>query len=123
MEKLSKCKEKKQKIRRKTLNSLCSTSALLLSVVCCIALIHVEIKIQEHHRLISHSVTFCDQMETEILRKVQQNHERWQAVKASDLEDHLQDTKGENAVYFYILKIYLIVSDCSRFYASRSCLH
>ena len=85
----------KQKIRRKTLNSMCSTSALLLSVLCCIAVIHVELKIQEHNRLMSHSVTFCDQMETEILRKVQHNYERWQAIKAIHLEGHLQETKDK----------------------------
>ena len=123
MEKLSKCKEKKQKIRRNTLNSLCSTSALLLSVVCCIALIHVELRIQDHHRLISHYVTFCDQMETEILGKVQKNYERWHVVKASHFEGHLQETKGEDEVYFYILNIYVIVGLCSRFNTSRSCLY
>ena len=58
--------EDKKKNRRKTLHSLCSVSTLLLSVVCCIALIHVELRIQEHHRLISHSVTVCDQMETQM---------------------------------------------------------
>ena len=83
-------KEEKQTNRRQTLNRLCSASGLLLSVVCCIALIHVELRIQEHHRLISHSVTFCDKMETKILRKVQQNYAKrhvmdtgrlWQATK------------------------------------------
>ena len=71
-------KKEKQKNRRQTLDRLCSGSGLLLSVVCCIALIHVELKLQEHHRLISHSVTFCDNMETEILRKVEQDYRRWQ---------------------------------------------
>ena len=66
-------KEDMKKNSRETLNSLCSVSALLLSVVCCMALIHVELRIQEHHRMISHSVTVCDQMETQILRNVQQN--------------------------------------------------
>ena len=65
---------KKEKNRRRALNILCSASSLLLSLVCCIALIHVELKIQEHHRLISHSVAFCDQMETEILKKVRHNY-------------------------------------------------
>ena len=64
-------KRAKETERRKQLNILCSRSALLLSVVSCIALIHVELRIQENHRLISHSVTSCDQMETEILRKLQ----------------------------------------------------
>ena len=68
--------EDKQPSRRKTLNSLCPVSALLLSVVCCTALIHVELRIQEHHRLMSHSVTLCDQMQTQILQKVQQYYER-----------------------------------------------
>ena len=81
--------------RRKELDVLCSWSALLLSVVCCIALIHLELRIQEHHRLISHSVTSCDQMETEIIRKLQpHNYENWQATKASHLGGHLQETRG-----------------------------
>ena len=70
--------------------SLCSTSGLLLSVVCCIALIHVELRIQEHHRLISRSVTTCDQLETQILRKVQQNYGRWQ-----DDQGHWRETRGK----------------------------
>ena len=77
--------------KRQTLDRLCSGSGLLLSVVCCIALIHVELRIQEHHRLISHSVTFCENMETEILRKVQQNYRGW-LVK--DSGRHWQATKG-----------------------------
>ena len=60
-------KERKQKRRRQTLGLLCSVSGLLLLVVCCMALIRVELRLQEHHRLISHSVTFYDKMETEIL--------------------------------------------------------
>lgn len=58
---------------------------MLLSVVCCIALIHVELRLQEHHRLISTSVTCCDQMESKILQKVhwQQNNEEWQMTKGS----------------------------------------
>ena len=84
----------KQTNRRKTLDSLFSTSSLLLSVVCCIALIQVELRIQEHHRLISYSVTCCDQMETEILRKVQQNFGRSKDTKGNHLEGHWQETKG-----------------------------
>ena len=101
--------ENKQKKRRKTLHSLCSVSALLLSVVCCMALIHVELRIQEHHRLISHSVTVCDQMETQILRKVQQNYERWQVRKVDNFKDQRQETNGEdkleNNVRFSLLPI------------------
>ena len=84
-------KEEKQTNRRQTLNRLCSASGLLLSVVCCIALIHVELRIQEHHRLISHSVTFCVKMETEILRKVQQSYETWHVMATGR---HWQGTKG-----------------------------
>ena len=87
-------KEEKQMDRRKTLDSLCSTTGLLLSVVCCIALIHVELRMQEHLRLISHSVKRCDQMETEILRKVKQYYERWQDMKGSHSEGHWQETRG-----------------------------
>ena len=85
-------REQKQTNRRQTLDRLCSGSGLLLSVVCCIALIHAELRIQEHHRLISHSATFCENMETEILRKVQQNYERW---KVKDSGRHWQATKGK----------------------------
>ena len=77
--------EEKQTNRRQTLNRLCSASGLLLSVVCCTALIHVELRIQEHHRLISHAVTFCDKMERETLRKVQQNYARWQVLATGRL--------------------------------------
>ena len=88
-------KRSKETERRKALDVLCSRSALLLSVVCCIALIQVELRIQEHHRLISHSVTSCDQMETEILRKLQpHNNNNWQATKESHLGGHLQETRG-----------------------------
>ena len=73
-------KEEKQTSRRQTLTRWCSGSGFLLSIVCCIALIHVELRIQEHHRLISHSVTFCDNMETEILRKVEENDAKWRVA-------------------------------------------
>ena len=88
-------KRSKETERRKALDVLCYRSALLLSVVCCIALIHLELRIQEHHRLISHSVTSCDQMETEILRKLQtHNNKNWQATKESHLGGHLQEIRG-----------------------------
>ena len=83
-------KEEKQSNRRQTLHRLCSGSALLLSVVCCIALIHVELIIQEHHRLISHSVTLCDNMKTEILRKVERNYGKWLVATGN----HWQALKG-----------------------------
>ena len=91
--------EDRKKTTRKTLHSLCSVSALLLSFGCCIALIHVELRIQEHHRLMTHSVTFCDQMQTQILRKVQQNYERCQSTKAYGLKGHLKETNGEEQFY------------------------
>ena len=91
--------EDRKKTRRKTLHSLCSVSALLLSFGCCIALIHVELRIQEHHRLMSHSVKFCDQRQTQILRKVQQNYERWESTKADGLKGHLQGTNSEEQFY------------------------
>ena len=88
-------KEEKKRERRKALDMLCSRSALLLSVVSCIALIHVELRIQEHHRLISHSVTRCDQMETEILRKLQpHNYNNWKVTKESHLGGDWQETRG-----------------------------
>ena len=101
-------KEDKKKNSRETLNSLCSVSALLLSVACCMALIHVELRIQEHHRLISHSVTVCDQMETQILRKVQQNYERWQVTKG-----HLQGTNGKEK-FHRIFWFLMLTSACFR---------
>ena len=88
-------KRAKETERRKQLNILCSRSALLLSVVSCIALIHVELRIKENHRLISHSVTSCDQMETEILRKLQpHNYNNWQATKESHLGGDWQEILG-----------------------------
>ena len=84
-------REQEKTDKRRTLDPMCSGSGLLLSVVCCIVLIHAELRIQEHHRLISHSVTFCKSLETEILRKVQQNYKGW-LVK--DSGRHWQATKG-----------------------------
>ncbi len=98
--------EKEKKQRRETLHRLCSASGLLLSVVCCIGLIHVELKIQEHHRLISHSVTFCDKMKTEILRKLQQNYERWQVV---DTSRDWQATKG---MFCFVYEYYDSIISC-----------
>ena len=66
-----------EKTDRNTLYRLCSVSGLLLSIACCIAVIQVQLKIQEQQRLLSHTTKVCDQMEAEILRKVQQNYKRW----------------------------------------------
>ena len=78
--------------RRISLGSLCGVSGLLLSVVCCVALVHVEFRIQEHHRLLSLPTIICDQMEKEILRKVQQNYNRWAAAT----EEKLSEGKGNS---------------------------
>ena len=91
-----KAKSKEETTNRRTkLNSLFSASALLLSVVCCIALFHVELKIQEYHRVLSQSATFCDQMEKEILQKVQQNYERWQINKDRNPEGTWHEAQGK----------------------------
>ena len=92
--KQSEKEEKKE--RRKALDMLCSRSALLLSVVSCIALIHVELRIQEHHRLMSYSITSCDQIKKKILKKLQpQSYGHWQANKESHSEDHWQEIRGQ----------------------------
>ena len=88
-------KEDKKTNRKTKFSSFCCPSDLLLSVVCCIALIHVELKIQEHHRVISQSATFCDQMEKEILQKVQQNYERWQINKGRNSDGAWHETQGK----------------------------
>ena len=90
----AKSKEETTNTRTK-LNSLFSLSALLLSVMCCIALFHVELKIQEHHRLISQSATFCGQMEKEILQKVQQNYKRWQTNKGRNSDGAWHETQAK----------------------------
>ena len=86
-----------QKKPRKTLVSLCAVSGLLLSIVCCIALVHVELRIQEHHRLLSHPTTFCDQIEEEILRKVQKNFKQW----AAEIEKKSSRGKGKVSLSMY----------------------
>ncbi|XP_068677032.1 uncharacterized protein [Montipora foliosa] len=74
-------KHQQEDKRTNRFGSLCSASGLLLSVVCCVAIIHVELRIQQQHRLISHSVTSCSQLETKILRTVKQNYREWQDDK------------------------------------------
>ena len=74
-------------------DSLCCKSGLLLSIVCCIALIRVELRVQEHHQLISHSVTLCGQLETEIVRFHPKNG-RWRVTESSD-SDLGQEMEGE----------------------------
>ena len=77
--------------RKISIGSLCGVSGLLLSIVCCVGLVHVEFRIQEHHRLLPHPTTICDQMEEEILRKAQQNFNRWAAAT----EEKLSERKGK----------------------------
>ena len=99
-------REEKQAKTRQTMGRLCSVSGLLLSVMCCIALIHVELRIQEHHRLISHSVTFCDNMKREIIRKVQEDIGRWQVMTASR---HWQKAKGRvHHIADVAIKVYFL---------------
>ena len=87
------CQEKRisEVKRRISLGSLCGVSGLLLSIVCCVALVHVEFRVQEHLRLLSHPTTICDQMEEEILRKVQQNFNRLAAAT----EENPSERKGK----------------------------
>ena len=95
--------EEKKTNKGRKLDRLLSTSSLLLSVLCCIAIIHVELRTQEHHRLISHSTsgTFRDEMETEILRKVQLEYGRWREAIVSHLEGEWQKTRRELCYFLY----------------------
>ena len=85
--------EEKHTTTVKTFDSLCCKSGLLLSIVCCIALIHLELRVQKNHQLISHSVTRCGQLEAEILR-VHQNNGRWRITESSD-SDLGQEMEGQ----------------------------
>lgn len=92
-------KQRGEKDEQRKFNSFCCTSVLLLSVVCCVALIHVELKLQEHHGVISQSATFCDQMEKEVIQEVQQNYERWQINKVRNSEGTWQEAQGEVIIF------------------------
>ena len=105
-------KQDQEEKRTDRFRSLCSMSGLLLSVVCCIALIHVELRIQEHHRLISHSVTTCDQLETQILRKVQQNYEIWQDDKGGHSQGQWRETRGKFGSCCWHFKN-ILISQCT----------
>ena len=83
--------------RRISLGSLCGMPGLLLSIVCCVALVHVEFRKQQLHRLQSHPTTICDQMEEEILRKIQQNFNRWAAAT----EEKLSEGNGKLSIFIY----------------------
>ena len=95
--------ETKQTNKGRKLDRLLSMSSLLLSVLCCIAIIHVELRTQEHHRLISHSTsgTFRDEIETEILRKVQLEYGRWREAIDSHLEGEWQKKRSEFCYFSY----------------------
>ena len=73
-----------QKKDRKTVNKLCSVSGFVLSVVCCVAIIRVEVRIQQHDQLISDLATFCDQMKKDIPRKVQRYHDHGKSKAMKD---------------------------------------
>ena len=92
-------KEDKKANRETKFNSFCCTSGFLLSVVCCIALIHVELKLQEHHRVISQSATFCGQIKKEFLQEVQQNYERWQINKDRNSEGTWHEAQGKVIIF------------------------
>ena len=70
-------KANKQRNRRQTLDRLSSGSGLLLFLLCFIALIHHQLRIQENHRLILDSSELFNKLETEIFRKIQQNDMKW----------------------------------------------
>ena len=93
--------EKKETNKGRKLDRLLSTSSLLLSVL--VAIIHVEVRTQEHHRLISHSTSgkFRDEIETEILRKVQLENGRWREAIVSHLEGEWQKTRSELCYFLY----------------------
>ena len=80
--------DRQQKIGRTLLDRLCCTSGLLLSIACCVALIHVEFRIQEQQRLITQTTTVCDKMGTEILRKVQQNNKHWLETRGGSWQEN-----------------------------------
>ena len=102
--------ETKQTNKGRKLDRLLSTSSLLLSVLCCIAIIHVELRTQEHHRLISHSTsgTFRDEIETETLRKVQLDNGRWREAIVSHLEGEWQKTRRELCYFLYSWLLFAI---------------
>ena len=79
---------RQEKIRRTSLDRLCCMSGLLLSIACCVALIHVEFRIQEQQRLITQTTTVCDKMETELLRKVEQNYKHWLETRGGSWQEN-----------------------------------
>ena len=85
----------KQRNGQKQLHStLFSALSLLLSAVCCITVVRLEIKMNQQDRRISDSVTRCNQMKTEL----QTLQRRWQG-----LDMHVLKTKGPKGKVFYYL--------------------
>ena len=102
--------EKKQTNKGRKLDRLLSTLSLLLSVLCCIAIIHVELRTQENHRLISRSTsgTFRDEIETEILRTVQLEYRRWREAIGSHLEGEWQKTRSELCYFIFVFNLVFV---------------
>ena len=98
-------KEHKKANRETKFNSFCCSSGFLLSVVCCITLIHVELRLQELHRVISQSATFCDQMKKEVLQEVQENYERWQINKDRNSEGTWHEAQGEVIIFKHLSRL------------------
>ena len=94
-------KANKQRNRRQTLDRLSSGSGLLLFLLCFIALIHHQLRIQENHRLILDSSELFNKLETEIFQKIQQNDMRWRN-KEEEPGSTWRTTQG-NLVFFYFI--------------------
>ena len=86
--------EKQRNGQKKLHSTLFSALSLLLSAVCCITVVRLEIKMNQQDRRISDSVTRCNQMKTEL----QTLQRRWQG---SDM--HVLKTKGPKGKVFYYL--------------------
>ena len=86
--------EKQTNGQKQLHSTLFSALSLLLSAVCCITVVRLEIKMNQQDRRISDSVTRCNQMKTEL----QTLQRRWQG---SDM--HVLKTKGPKGKVFYYL--------------------
>ena len=60
---------------------------------------------QELHRLMSHSVTVCDQMEKQILGKVHRNYERWLVKTVDSLKGSWSKKPGKEQFYSNLLSL------------------
>ena len=106
----------KEKSKRKALDRLCSMSGLVLSIACCVALIHVELRIQDQQRVIKQTTTVCDQMETEILRKLQQKYKQW----GDRAEENWQKQTGKLFLLFVVALQHLLIIRVQLFKAGSS---